>query len=104
MKNLDALYQQLVEADAKGDIQSAKQLQTEMKTLLFEEPPVAATPPQQDATNVDSLYEQLVEADAKGDVETAKQLQTQMRSLLFKEPVVTEQPKTAQPPVFPRET
>ena len=37
MKNLDALYQQLVEADAKGDIQSAKQLQTEMKTLLFEE-------------------------------------------------------------------
>ena len=98
MKNLDALYQQLVEADAKGDIQSAKQLQTEMKTLLFEEPPVAATPPQQDATNVDSLYEQLVEADAKGDVETAKQLQTQMRSLLFKEPVVTEQPKTTQPP------
>ena len=98
MKNLDALYQQLVEADAKGDIQSAKQLQTEMKTLLFEEPPVAATPPQQDATNVDSLYEQLVEADAKGDVETAKQLQTQMRSLLFKEPEVTEQPKTTQPP------
>jgi hypothetical protein len=98
MKNLDALYKQLVEADAKGDIQSAKQLQTEMKTLLFEEPPVAATPPQQDATNVDSLYEQLVEADAKGDVETAKQLQTQMRSLLFKEPEVTEQPKTTQPP------
>jgi hypothetical protein len=98
MKNLDALYKQLVEADAKGDIQSAKQLQTEMKTLLFEEPPVAATPPQQDATNVDSLYEQLVEADAKGDIETAKQLQTQMRSLLFKEPEVTEQPKTTQPP------
>jgi hypothetical protein len=97
MKNLDALYEQLVEADAKGDIQSAKQLQTEMKTLLFAEPPVAAIPPQQDATNVDSLYEQLVEADAKGDVETAKQLQTQMRSLLFKEPVVTEQPKTTQP-------
>jgi hypothetical protein len=94
MKNLDALYKQLVEADAKGDIQSAKQLQTEMKTLLFEEPPVVAIPPQQDATNVDSLYEQLVEADAKGDVETAKQLQTQMRSLLFKEPEVTEQPKT----------
>jgi hypothetical protein len=98
MKNLDALYEQLVEADAKGDIQSAKQLQTEMKTLLFEEPPVAATPPQQDATNVDSLYEQLVEADAKGDVETAKQLQTQMRSLLFKEPEVAKQPKTTQPP------
>jgi hypothetical protein len=98
MKNLDALYKQLVEADAKGDIQSAKQLQTEMKTLLFEDSSVAPTPPQQDATNVDSLYEQLVEADAKGDVETAKQLQTQMRSLLFKEPVVTEQPKTTQPP------
>jgi hypothetical protein len=97
MKNLDALYQQLVEADAKGDIQSAKQLQTEMKTLLFEDSTVAPTPPQQNATNVDALYEQLVEADAKGDVETAKQLQTQMRSLLFKEPVVTEQPKTTQP-------
>jgi hypothetical protein len=98
MKNLDALYKQLVEADAKGDIQSAKQLQTEMKTLLFEDSSVAPTPPQQDVTNVDSLYEQLVEADAKGDVETAKQLQTQMRSLLFKEPVVTEQPKTTPPP------
>jgi len=98
MKNLDALYKQLVEADAKGDIQSAKQLQTEMKTLLFEDSSVAPTPPQQDATNVDSLYEQLVEADAKGDIETAKQLQTQMRSLLFKEPVVTEQPKTTPPP------
>lgn len=98
MKNLDALYKQLVEADAKGDIQSAKQLQTEMKTLLFEEPSVAATPPQEDVTNVDSLYEQLVDADAKGDVETAKQLQAQMRSLLFKEPVATEQPKTTQPP------
>lgn len=98
MKNLDALYKQLVEADAKGNIQSAKQLQTEMKTLLFEDSSVAPTPPQQDATNVDSLYEQLVEADAKGDVETAKQLQTQMRSLLFKEPVVTEQPKTTSPP------
>jgi hypothetical protein len=98
MKNLDALYKQLVEADAKGDIQSAKQLQTEMKTLLFEDSTVAPTPPQQNATNVDALYEQLVEADAKGDVETAKQLQTQMRSLLFKEPVVTEQPKTTQPP------
>lgn len=97
MKNLDALYKQLVEADAKGDIQSAKQLQTEMKTLLFEDSSVAPTPPQQDATNVNSLYEQLVEADAKGDIETAKQLQTQMRSLLFKEPVVTEQPKTTQP-------
>jgi hypothetical protein len=98
MKNLDALYKQLVEADAKGDIQSAKQLQTEMKTLLFEDSTVAPTPPQQNATNVDALYEQLVDADAKGDVETAKQLQTQMRSLLFKEPVVTEQPKTTQPP------
>jgi hypothetical protein len=98
MKNLDALYKQLVEADAKGDIQSAKQLQTEMKTLLSEDSSVAPTLPQQDATNVDSLYEQLVDADAKGDVETAKQLQTQMRSLLFKEPVVTEQPKTTQPP------
>ena len=98
MKNLDALYQQLVEADAKGDIQSAKQLQTEMKTLLFEDSTVAPTPPPQNATNVDALYEQLVEADAKGDVETAKQLQTQMRSLLFKEPEVTEQPKTTQPP------
>lgn len=98
MKNLDALYKQLVEADAKGDIQSAKQLQTEMKSLLFEEPSVAATPPQEDVTNVDSLYEQLVDADAKGDVETAKQLQDQMRSLLFKEPVIAEQPKTTQPP------
>jgi hypothetical protein len=98
MKNLDALYKQLVEADAKGDIQSAKQLQTEMKTLLFEDSTVAPTPPQQNATNVDALYEQLVDADAKGDVETAKQLQTQMRSLLFKEPEATEQPKTTQPP------
>jgi hypothetical protein len=98
MKNLDALYKQLVEADAKGDIQSAKQLQTEMKTLLFEDSTVAPTQPQQNATNVDALYEQLVDADAKGDVETAKQLQTQMRSLLFKEPEATEQPKTTQPP------
>lgn len=98
MKNLDALYEQLVAADAKGDIQSAKQLQTEMRTLLSEDSSVATTPPQQNVTNVDSLYEQLVEADAKGDIETAKQLQTQMRSLLFKEPEVTEQPKTTQPP------
>ena len=92
MKNLDALYEQLVAADAKGDIQSAKQLQTEMKTLLSEDSPVAPTPPQQNVTNVDSLYEQLVEADAKGDIETAKQLQTQMRSLLSKEPENNNQP------------
>ncbi len=98
MKNLDALYEQLVAADAKGDIQSAKQLQSEMRTLLSEESSLAPTPPQQNPINVDSLYEQLVEADAKGDIETAKQLQTQMRSLLSKEPEVTEQPKTTLPP------
>jgi hypothetical protein len=42
--SVDSLYEQLVEADAKGDIETAKQLQTQMRSLLSKEPEVTEQP------------------------------------------------------------